>query len=77
MKSSGRLAAIAAAAFAVIGAACSNGSSAPIPQSARQTARRASASPITHVVFIIEENRSFNNLFMGYPGATTQNYGYD
>ena len=38
----------------------------------------ASAStPIKHVVFIIQENRSFNNLFMGSPGATTQNYGYD
>ncbi|MGA7283711.1 MAG: alkaline phosphatase family protein, partial [Candidatus Cybelea sp.] len=35
------------------------------------------ASPIQHVVFIIQENRSFNNLFLGYPGATTQNYGYD
>jgi phospholipase C len=37
----------------------------------------ATTSPITHVVFIIQENRSFNNLFMGYPGATTQNYGYN
>jgi phospholipase C len=35
------------------------------------------ATPIAHVVFIIQENRSFNNLFMGYPGATTQSYGYD
>ena len=33
--------------------------------------------PIKHVVFIIQENRSFNNLFMGYPGATTAKYGYD
>jgi phospholipase C len=39
--------------------------------------RRVSASPIQHVVFIIQENRSFNNLFMGFPGATTQSYGYD
>ncbi len=38
---------------------------------------RTTASPIKHVVFIVQENRSFNNLFMGYPGATTQNYGYD
>jgi len=38
---------------------------------------RGSTSPIQHVVFIVQENRSFNNLFMGYPGATTQNYGYD
>ncbi len=34
------------------------------------------SSKIKHVVIIIQENRSFNNLFMGYPGATTQNYGY-
>ncbi|MGB6521843.1 MAG: alkaline phosphatase family protein, partial [Candidatus Cybelea sp.] len=42
-------------------------------------ARRAtvSGSPIKHVVFILQENRSFNNLFMGYPGAKTQKYGYD
>jgi phospholipase C len=39
--------------------------------------RSASSGPIQHVVFILQENRSFNNLFMGYPGATTQNYGYD
>ena len=39
--------------------------------------RYASGSPIKHVVFIIQENRSFNNLFMGYPKATTQSYGYD
>ena len=38
---------------------------------------RHASSPIQHVVFIVQENRSFNNLFMGYPGATTQNYGYD
>jgi len=31
---------------------------------------------ITHVVWLIQENRSFNNLFMGYKGAFTQNYGY-
>jgi phospholipase C len=34
-------------------------------------------TPIKHVVFIVQENRSFNNLFMGYPGATTATYGYD
>jgi len=38
---------------------------------------RGGSSPIQHVIFIVQENRSFNNLFMGYPGAKTQNYGYD
>ncbi|MBV9264476.1 MAG: hypothetical protein JO324_09145 [Candidatus Eremiobacteraeota bacterium] len=28
-------------------------------------------------MIIVQENRSFNNLFMGYPGATTSTYGYD
>ncbi len=45
--------------------------------SAAYAGRSSGASPIKHVVFIIQENRSFNNLFMGFPGATTQNYGYD
>jgi phospholipase C len=38
---------------------------------------RAATSPIKHVVFIVQENRSFNNLFMGFPGALTQRYGYN
>jgi phospholipase C len=77
-----------AAAFAIAGCSASV-SSVPArvipPLSPRAESRgdgllwngRASSSPIKHVVFIIQENRSFNNLFMGYPGATTQNYGYD
>ena len=35
------------------------------------------ASPIQHVVIVVQENRSFDNLFQGYPGADTQSYGYD
>ncbi|MBV8344232.1 MAG: hypothetical protein JO190_04455 [Candidatus Eremiobacteraeota bacterium] len=38
---------------------------------------RRSTTPIQHVIFIFQENRSFNNLFMGYPHARTQDYGYD
>ena len=30
---------------------------------------------IKHVVVIIQENRSFDNLFQGYPGADTQSWG--
>lgn len=32
---------------------------------------------IAHVVIIIQENRSFDNLFHGFPGADTVNYGKD
>lgn len=29
------------------------------------------------MVFILQENRSFNNFFMNFPGATTATFGYD
>ena len=32
---------------------------------------------IKHVVIVIQENRSFNNLFYGFPGAKTVTFGYD
>ena len=35
----------------------------------------ADYSCIEHIVIIIQENRSFNNLFMGYPGAATRRFG--
>lgn len=64
-------------------AACSaNGSVAnlpapPAPNGVISELRHGSTSPIKHVIFVVQENRSFNNFFMGFPGATTQNYGYD
>jgi phospholipase C len=36
----------------------------------------SSGGKIDHVVVIFQENRSFDNLFQGYPGADTQSYGY-
>jgi phospholipase C len=44
---------------------------------ARSHAGPRKPSPIKHVVIVIQENRSFDNLFQGYPGADTQDYGYD
>ena len=38
---------------------------------ASEAHRQASSGKIQHVVFIIQENRSFDNLFQGYPGANT------
>ncbi|MGA8574436.1 MAG: alkaline phosphatase family protein [Candidatus Cybelea sp.] len=32
---------------------------------------------IDHVVIVVQENRTLNNLFYGFPGATTVTYGYD
>ena len=32
---------------------------------------------IQHVVIVMQENRSFDDLFQGYPNADTQSYGYD
>ena len=67
---------LAATAAIIAGcSAASNTANLPAAPSARRHA--TSRNPIEHVVFIIQENRSFNNLFLGYPGATTQNYGYD
>ena len=70
----GRIAALAAAAAM---AGCLGSATSSLPGRASDAARRVPRSPIAHVVFIIQENRSFNNLFMGYPGATTASYGYD
>jgi phospholipase C len=39
--------------------------------------QRSTQSKIQHIVIIIQENRSFNNLFYGYPGAKTASYGYN
>ena len=44
----------------------------PLPNPPAQALNR-----IQHVVIIMQENRSFDNLFQGYPGANTQSYGYD
>jgi phospholipase C len=36
---------------------------------------RTGAGKITHVVYIVQENRSFDDLFQGYPGAHTVSSG--
>jgi phospholipase C len=78
MNGSARGAALFACTLSLV--ACNaSGSSMPqaLPSALRWSSARAAASPIRHVVFVIQENRSFNNLFMGYPGATTRSFGYD
>ena len=39
--------------------------------------RGPSSGKIKHIVIIVQENRSFNNLFYGFPGAKTVRYGFD
>src|SRR5439155_9708759 len=33
--------------------------------------------PIKHVVFLMQENRSFDHLFGGFPGANGASFGWD
>jgi phospholipase C len=57
--------------------ACSS-SGAPLPAANVLSSLEASgAGKITHVVWIVQENRSFDDLFSGYPGADTVSSGKD
>lgn len=70
----GRLRLVCALAAASILAACSGGSTAPAPP----VPTASPAGPlIQHVVVIMQENRTFDGVFQGYPGANTQNFGFD
>ena len=65
----------AAFALAALLAACGGGGSSggpgPAPPVPTATASAALAA-VHHVVVIIQENRSFDNMFAGYPGADTR-----
>ncbi|MGB6601807.1 MAG: alkaline phosphatase family protein [Candidatus Cybelea sp.] len=52
----------------------SRGAQGVTPSSARVG---RTTTPIKHVVYIIQENRSFNDMFYGFPGATTAKYGFN
>ena len=79
------LLALYAAAVALTLSAC-GGAGGSMPATGNDTGAQAfikgihqdgSRGKITHVVVIVQENRSFNNLFLGVPGAKTLAYGYD
>jgi phospholipase C len=63
-------------------AACSGVARSPLPQTATSVdaaanlIRPAASGKIQHVVLILQENRGFDNLFQGFPGADTSPYGY-
>ncbi len=59
-------------------AACSSGSRvSPLPgvRSELLPSTTTGAGKIEHVVFVVQENRSFNSVFEGYPGADTVSKG--
>ncbi|HEY1882677.1 MAG TPA: alkaline phosphatase family protein [Candidatus Cybelea sp.] len=71
---------LAALAASLAWAACSSNAAFPALPSARSTdfVQAANATgKIRHVVWIVQENRSFNDLFEGYPGARTSTTGKD
>ncbi|MGB7266494.1 MAG: alkaline phosphatase family protein [Terracidiphilus sp.] len=47
----------------------------PSPAVRASTVSPVSGSPIQHIVIIMQENRSFDNLFNGFPGADTVQSG--
>jgi phospholipase C len=59
--------------------ACAS-SALPLAKSEAHRIHQLTTSPIQHVVIVIQENRTFDNLFNGYPGANTAQkglrYGY-
>jgi phospholipase C len=72
----GRL--LALALLLCLTAACaSSGGTQYSPKSVDLKPPSGGSSSIQHVVIVVQENRSFDNLFAGFPGADTQSYGYD
>ena len=77
----------ATAVLALVASACSGNAiqtpagllptAGAVPASARLAPRGHASQKIQHIVIIVQENRSFNDLFYGFPGATTATYGYD
>ncbi|MBV9699880.1 MAG: hypothetical protein JO078_07125 [Candidatus Eremiobacteraeota bacterium] len=69
------------AAMVALCAACGGGFStrAPLPSSAEngvlQSLQNNGAGKITHVIWVVQENRSFNDMFEGFPGAQTASSG--
>ena len=60
-------------------AGCASGAQAPLPYMRGEAmlggVRATGAGRIEHVIFVVQENRSFDNLFQGYSGANTVSKG--
>jgi len=68
-----------ALAMMLASAGCAGVSTSPIAlePSFAQTRSSPVGHYIKHVVIVIQENRSFDNLFHGYPKARSANFGFD
>jgi phospholipase C len=64
------------AAFALSACGANGGLGPATPLLSNFEHRASSSAKIQHVVVIVQENRSFNDLFYGFPGAKTARYGY-
>ena len=76
---SARVAVMLTAAIMVSG--CGGGSHQTLlPRGGSGAARAVRSIPlgkIDHVIIVVQENRTLNNLFLNFPGATTQSWGLD
>lgn len=69
---------VALPAALLVLAACSGGPPPALPASpALLPSLSSGAGVVDHVVYIVQENRSFDDLFYGYPGADTVSRGKD
>ena len=75
-----RFVALGIVVFSLALASCTGGSQSafgltPLPATHRVTP--VVGNYIKHVVILVQENRSFDNLFAGFPGADAPLFGYD
>ncbi|MBV8149527.1 MAG: hypothetical protein JO092_10580, partial [Candidatus Eremiobacteraeota bacterium] len=72
-RSAVRLAVLAAITAS---AACTSASAPPVPSSVSNAPFSLAGTRIKHIVIIVQENRSFENIFAGWPHADAPMYGH-
>jgi phospholipase C len=69
-----RMASVAACAAFITG--CSSSGGVQVGPAVDPARSNATSQPIQHIIMIVQENRSFDNLFATFPGADGRTYGY-